>query len=39
MSAPAEKTTGTEEAITIAPTLVVGLDLLPDRPQVADHVG
>ena len=38
MSAPAEKTTGTEEAITIAPHLVGGLDLLPDRAEVADHV-
>ena len=39
MSAPAEKTTGTEEAIDHRADLIGGLDLLPDRAQVADHVG
>ena len=39
MSAPAEKTTGTEEAITIAPTPSAALTRSQTVAEVADHVG
>ena len=39
MSAPAENTTGIEDAITSAPDLARALDPLPDRAEVLDHLG
>ena len=38
MSAPAEKTTGFEEAITQRADLARALDPLPDRAEVLDHL-